>query len=301
MHCWIVRALVACGALSLAAANLSSAGMPAHGFRLEGAADLFLPGLVSTPRTEVRLAISPDGTRMLWGAIGVAGGPGGWDILESVRTASGWSAPAPAPFDSASNDFDPSFAPDGRGVYFFSNRPGGVGGDDIYFVPFDPARGEYGAARCLGSEINSAGNEWAPTVSGDSTRLLFSSDGRGGKGRQDLFIATRTAAGGWVAAVNAADLNTADDDFDATFVHGDRGVVLSSGNVDGDVALYWAAANGARFGRREKLAAPDDGTFGAFTNGPSIALGEPGWLYFSTSRAGGAGRMDIYRVRYVHP
>src|SRR5262245_48092165 len=86
----------------------------------------FLPGHVSTAATEVRLAISPDGKRMLWGAIGWTGGAGGWDIYESTKTAKGWSKPVSATFNSAQNDFDPFFAPDGSGVYFFSNRDGGL-------------------------------------------------------------------------------------------------------------------------------------------------------------------------------
>lgn len=298
MKALLPAALAASLAIAAALPVERLAGAPGRRLALEGAAQLFRAGHVSTERTEVRITFSPDGTRMLWGAIGVTGGPGGWEILESVRTVSGWGEAHAVPFDSASNDFDPSFAPDGRAVYFFSNRPGGQGRDDIYVVPFDATRGQYGTARGLGPTVNSPGDEWAPVVSGDSTRLLFSSDGHGGKGRQDLFIATRSKDGAWGAAVNAGDVNTAHDDFDATFAHGDRGIVFASGNVDGDVSLYWAAADGGRFGPREPLAAPLDGTFGSFSNGPSIATGEPGWLYFSTNRPGGAGRMDIYRIRY---
>ncbi|HVF18557.1 MAG TPA: hypothetical protein VNA21_16660, partial [Steroidobacteraceae bacterium] len=85
-------------------------------------AKLWLPDFVSTPNGEVRITFSPDGQRMLWGTIGWSGGVGGWDIFESVRNGDGWSQPAPVVFNSSANDFDPSFAPDGSGVYFFSNR-----------------------------------------------------------------------------------------------------------------------------------------------------------------------------------
>ena len=78
---------------------------------------------------------------MLWGAIGWSGGAGGWDIYESERYGHGLEPPHTASFNSAANDFDPSFAPDGSGVYFFSNRDGGFGKDDIYFAPFDARNG----------------------------------------------------------------------------------------------------------------------------------------------------------------
>ena len=102
-------------------------------------AQLWLPDQVSTPKSEVRITFSPDGKRMLWGAIGWSDGGGGWDIYESERSTSGWSKPHVVSFDSTANDFDPSFAPDGSGVYFFSNRNDDFGKDDIYFAPLTSA------------------------------------------------------------------------------------------------------------------------------------------------------------------
>jgi hypothetical protein len=107
-------------------------------------AQLWAPDVVSTAQSEVRVTFSPDGQRMLWGAIGWSGTPGttggGWDIYESERSDGGWSKPRIVAFNSTANDFDPSFAPDGSGVYFFSNREGGFGKDDIYFAPSTHAR-----------------------------------------------------------------------------------------------------------------------------------------------------------------
>src|SRR5688500_7410091 len=95
---------------------------------------------------------------------------GGWDIYESERSDGGWSKPRIVAFNSTANDFDPSFAPDGSGVYFFSNREGGFGNDDICLAPLDARTGVYGAARNPGAAINSAGDEWAPVVSPDGSR-----------------------------------------------------------------------------------------------------------------------------------
>ncbi|MFO0582612.1 MAG: hypothetical protein U0229_10085 [Anaeromyxobacter sp.] len=278
-----------------AASPAASARAPA--FSLLGTPELVLPGVVSTAAsTEIRLAVSPDGARLLWGAIGQPGAPRGWEILESRRTAAGWSTPAPAPFDSAANDFDPSFAPDGSGAYFFSNRPGGLGGDDLWFTPLGKD-GAWGEPVNLGPGVNTKGDEWAPSVSPDGTQLLFCSDARGGPGRQDLFVARRGADGAWSDA-RALAVNGPDDDFDATFLP-DGSLVFSSGRTDGAVALYWAPANAPGPSARVRLG-PEVNGEGAepFTNGPSIAATEPGWLYFSARRSGGEGRMDIWRVPY---
>jgi hypothetical protein len=261
-------------------------------------AKLWLPDLVSTPNSEVRITFSPDGKRMLWGAIGWANGAGGWDIYESVREGDGWSAPKSASFNSPENDFDPSFAPDGSGVYFFSNRPGGLGKDDIYFAAFDRKSGTYAAAVNLGDGVNSAGDEWAPVVSPDGKQLLFASDGRGGRGKHDLFIAHRKGKR-WVGAKNVEALNSAEEDFDATFLHDGHSIVLTRGDLEGTVALYlarWSDGHWqppARLGTAINSPEPDGWTFG-----PSISLHDPGALYVSSQRAERRGKIDIYRVEY---
>jgi TolB protein len=271
----------------------------ASSLQLQGAAQLWLPDRVSTPKSEVRITFSPDGKRMLWGAIGWSEGTGGWDIYESERSGNGWSAPRVASFNSAANDFDPSFAPDGSGVYFFSNRDGGFGKDDIYFAPLDARTGRYGVAANLGAPINSAGEEWAPVVSPDGQRLMFASDGHGGAGKHDLFIAHRSG-GGWGGIENLATLNTPDEDFDATFLHDGAGVVYTSGKFEGDqIALYFAAFRDGRFQPRERLpAAVNSQQQGAWTLGPSISSHDPGALYFTSQHADGRGRADIYRIEY---
>ena len=295
----------------LAAAAAVAAGDPggAPSFRADPPVELVGPGVISTPASEIRIAISPDGRRALWGAIDRAGGPGGWDIFESARND---SAPAPSPasaststwgpakavsFDSKENDFDPAFAPDGLGVYFFSNRKGGLGGDDIYFVSLDPKTGSYGSAVNLGPEINSPKDEWAPAVSPDGARLLFATDGRGGRGMHDLFVAEREGQR-WVRARDLAELNTEKEDLDATFLPDGRSIVLTSGDLEGTVALYYVPWVSGRYGSRQALG----GTVNqrdASSFGPAVSATEPGVLYFNSRRPEGPGRQDIFSVRYT--
>jgi TolB protein len=266
-------------------------------------AQLWQPDVVSTEKSEVRITFSPDGKRMLWGAIGWSNGPGngygGWDIYEAERTASGWSAPHVVSFDSGANDFDPSFAPDGSGVYFFSNRDGGFGKDDIYFAPFDASHARYGAAANLGAAINSAGDEWAPVVSPDGQRLMFASDGHGGRGKHDLFVAHRTGPT-WGRIENLEALNTPAEDFDATFLHDGVSVVYTSGKFEDDsVALYFAEFRDGRYQPRARLpAAVNSQKQGAWTFGPSVSAHDPGALYFTSQHEPGRGRADIYRIEY---
>lgn len=271
----------------------------AHSFGHKAPAALWLPDLVSTANSEVRITFSPDGKRMLWGAIGWSGGQGGWDIFESRRGSNGWSKPLPVSFNSLANDFDPSFAPDGSGVYFFSNRAGGIGKDDLYFAAFDKRIGRYTAAVNLGPQINSPGDEWAPVVSPDGQQLMFASDGRGGKGKHDLFVARRSATQ-WVEPRNLALLNSPQEDFDAAFLDDGKSVIFSRGNLDGAVVLYLARHSDGKLQAAQRLdEAVNSKEPGAWTFGPSISPHDPGALYFTSQRAEHRGRADIYRIEYT--
>ncbi len=71
------------------------------------------------------------------------------------------------------------------GLFFSSQRPGGFGGFDLYFVSYE--NGEYGAPVNLGPEINTPANEFFFSRVG--TRLYFCSDRPGGRGRYDILTA----------------------------------------------------------------------------------------------------------------
>lgn len=286
------RAPLVCALLLMSAESFGSS------LEIRGEPELWLPDVVCTADAEVRITFSPGGRRMLWGRIGGPDDPDGWQIFESERGAQGWSTPKPVSFNSSANDFDPAFAPDGSGVYFFSNRPGGFGQDDLYFVPFDAKTGQNGAARNLGSEVNTPGNEWAPIVAPDGRRLMFSSDGHGGKGKQDLFIASWDGEA-WVKPQNLAALNTPDDDFDAAFLHDGESIVYTSGDVNATVVLYFARFKDGKWLARERLGPSVNSTLqDASTYGPSISRHDPNSLYFTSRHSIGRGRADIYRIQY---
>lgn len=281
---WLTALLAATGC----AAGLASA------WHTDGPAEIVAPGLVSTADAEIRLAVSPDGRRMLWGVID-ADTTDGFEILESVRTRDGWSPARHASFGSPQDDFAPAFSPDGRTVYFFSTRPGGLGGADLYSVALDPDSGTYGTPVNLGAPLNTPADEWAPTPTPDG--LLFASDGHGGFGRHDLFRSRRTATG-WGAPENLGPaVNTPGDDFDAALLHDGHSLVLTADSTDGIARLYVSAWSGGRLTPRRRLGA-DVNSDSTWTLGPSVAAREPGVLYVSAWRPGGRGGQDIYRLRY---
>jgi peptidoglycan-associated lipoprotein len=83
---------------------------------------------------------------------------------------------------------DPFLSSDGKQLYFVSNKPGGLGGTDIYRCTKE-AGGQWGEAINLGAGINTAGNERTPVIS-VKNELYFSSDGLIGMGGLDVYKAS---------------------------------------------------------------------------------------------------------------
>lgn len=291
--------LVAVAMVAALAGCSTSSGSPTPRFELLGTAEQIGPGAISSEFSEIRLTVSPDGRTALWGSVNRPGGPGGWNIWMSRRDASGaWGAPAAVSFNSSANEFDPSFSPDGRAVYFFSNRGGGLGGDDIYRVA---ANGDgFGAVEHLGPEVNSAGDEYAPILSPDGRRLMFSSNGRGGAGRQDLFVARVRGAGFEQAGPVAGGVNTSADEFDATWLSDGETIIfarapdLAADRID----LFVAMMQGRAYDGGTVLSLAVNST-NSDTLGAEIDWSRSSRLLFSARRTeANAGGADAYSIEY---
>jgi TolB protein len=260
-------------------------------------AELFMPGLVSTKNADVKITFSPDGNKMLWGGIDWITDKKDMDIWMSDLIDGKWTTPQPARFNSDSNDFDPFFSPDGKGIYFFSNRKGGFGGDDIYFTPYDLSSDTFSEPVNVGAMINTAGNEWAPITDDSGKHFFFSSSGHGGYGGQDLFISD-ILQGKFGKPVNlGASINSADDNFDAVTLPGGNLVFTSSRGKDKKADLYYSMKKGFLFTTPVKLPAQINATE-FWTFGPSVTQKKIGYLYFSSHLSTGMGRTDIYRIKY---
>ena len=106
-------------------------------------------------------------------------------ILMATSEKGEWSNGVDLPFNS--DEFDnchPSISVDGNTLYFSSNRPGGVGGMDIYMSKKEGD--SWGNPINLGPEVNSEKNDVFPFVHADGM-LFYASDGKGGLGGYDVF------------------------------------------------------------------------------------------------------------------
>src|SRR5438445_152331 len=104
----------------------------------------------------------------------------------------GWSVPVnlgPTINTPAFLESGPALSKDGLSLYFYSNRPGGVGGFDMYMSELQ-ADGSWGRATPI-QELNSSGAENRPNIRHDGLEIFFYSDRAGGLGSIDLWEASR--------------------------------------------------------------------------------------------------------------
>ncbi len=110
------------------------------------------------------------------------------------------------------NETHASVSPDGKTLYFTSDRKGGYGGLDIYRSPLTGS-GEWGKPVNMGPLINSPYNEESPFLSADGKSLYFSSQGHYNMGGYDVFCSALGEDNHWLPPVNIGyPLNSTDDD-----------------------------------------------------------------------------------------
>ncbi|MFN0215368.1 MAG: OmpA family protein [Saprospiraceae bacterium] len=132
-------------------------------------------------------------------------------LYVSKKTGGVWSEPTPLPFNA--NEFDdchPAISIDGDKLFFASNRPGSLGGMDI-FVSYKVGE-SWSEPVNLGPGVNTAGNDAFPFIHADNT-LYFASDGQADRiGGFDLFYAIPEGTQ-WTKPINLGEpFNTGGDD-----------------------------------------------------------------------------------------
>ena len=144
-----------------------------------------------------------------------------------------WDEITSLPFNS--KDFstgNPSISNDGKTLYFSSNRPGGIGGVDIWKVAISETGG-YGTPENLGKNVNTEGNESFPFITSNDV-LYFSSDAKQGLGAMDVYKIDLTKNSG---AINLGKpVNSEKDDFAFTINENKKiGFVASNRNGNDDI------------------------------------------------------------------
>lgn len=158
---------------------------------------------INTSGNEGAQQLSADGETLVFTGCNRYDSFGQCDIYFSYKTPNGWSKPVNAgpEINTRYSEKQPSLSPDGRRLFFASNRPESLGGMDL-FVSYKNRAGQWQSAKNLGEIINTTGDELSPFMHSDNQTLYFSSTGHWGLGQNDLFITRQQDSIGWTKPEN---------------------------------------------------------------------------------------------------
>jgi len=165
---------------------------------------------INTPQHEASISLSPDGKTLFI----YKDDDGEGNIYESFLVDSQWTKPKKLGSDinSPYDETHAGITADGSRLYFVSNRPGGLGGKDIYYCTLLP-NGTWSKAQNIGAPINTPFDEDGITIHPDGTTLYFSSKGHQTLGGYDLFYSNMDDEGHWKEPKNMGyPINTPDEE-----------------------------------------------------------------------------------------
>jgi len=235
----------------------------------------------NTAGEEYEVCLSPDDSEMYF----VRGLPGkGADLYVSRRLDGAWSAPrAVTSVNTKHDELGPRLSRDGQTLLFYSNRPGGLGGYDIWAA----VRGQGGwqPAVNLGPAVNGPHNEYGPAMDAEGTQLFFSTNRK----------AAEKAGGAlkWQATIRQGELG----DYDLFMADLDvaKGYVPPVVGPTTRPATSQPATPPLPFVARQAIEVPGVNT--PHHEGTPCVSPAGDFLYFASNRDGGAGGFDLYRVR----
>jgi hypothetical protein len=255
--------------------------------------------VVNGPARDAEPTFSADGRTMYFNCFG-RNGRAGNDICVTHRVDGAWSEPEVVEAVSTDEymEVEPLLSPDGSRLYVMSDRPGGLGGPDIWVSEL--VDGEWSEPVNLGAPINSPYADHCIYFSGPEWDVAFWTSTRpGGFGGNDIWTSERVD-GVWQEPVNLGpDVNTAASEHHSLPTPDGRSLYVTAYRPDGlgGEDIYVTTRG-------------EDGVWGPLVNlGPDVNSEAhdrcPAFspdhrtFYFDSERAGGQGDKDLWSMPYA--
>lgn len=159
----------------------------------------------------------------------------------------------------------------------------------------------WSAPRQLDTSINEEIFQNHISITKDGKTIYFSSERKGGAGGLDIYKTEKQADGTWAKAISLGDgINTSDNDGSPLISEDGKTLYFASKGYDGfgGYDLYKTTYNGTSWSVPENLGVP----FNSAGDDIYLIINKAeNHGYFSSSRAGGYGDMDIYEINYLRP
>ena len=185
---------------------------------------------LNTRNNEGAQTLSSNGRYMYFTACDRPSGSGSCDLYFSAFNDGKWSEPynLRSPVNSPYWESQPSISADGKTLFFSSNRPGGMGGKDLWYSTLNE-KNMWTIPVNLGNKINTIGDEMSPFIHFDGKTLYFASDGKIGMGGFDIYMTRLNDESTWTEPKNLGyPINSYNDEMGLVIEAGGKKAYFSS-------------------------------------------------------------------------
>lgn len=205
---------------------------------------VFAPGVVSTAFIDAAASFAPDGKTVYF-----CQGTKYLTICSSRFINGKWNQPVVLPFSGKWKDWDPFFSPDGKQLFFVSNRPlsdtSKATGSHLWYADVN-SKNKWSHPTLVKGAFNTDGTDnYAPMVSSTHTPYFCSIDRDGHKGMASF---SATWMGNHYEKAVYLPLNRTEETMDPFIDPDERYVIFASGND-----LYISYRDHERWSTGQKL------------------------------------------------
>ncbi len=232
---------------------------------------------------------------------GLKDGDGGFmeDIYISTKANGKWqpSKLLSKNVNTENHDASAGLSPDGSKLFVY--RHSGKDGGDVYESTL--FGNDWEAPIHMNRNINTKFHESNVSLTFDGKRIYFITDKSGGVGERDIYYSDIDIKGEWGVAKNCGpDINTKYNE-EGVFMHPDgKTMYFSSQGHDniGGYDIFKSTMENGKWGKPVNLGypinGPDDDVF-------FVVSGSGNRAYFASSKQGGYGNEDIYKITFLGP
>lgn len=230
-------------------------------------------------------------TLILFAAVVRGGGFSPWTPAVNLEQIPGTSPD----LNTAALEGCPIVSPDGRALYFASNRAGGLGGLDIWVSRRDSRDDPWGSPENLGRPVNSSADDFCPSpMRGHQFFFVSRRSHPDACGGADIYVTRPHPVFGWLEPQNVGcQVNSAADEASPYYLEDETGraTLFFSSNRGGSSDIYSSVVQpDGSYGAAE----PVPGLNTAFEDARPNLRRDGLEIVFDSNRPGTNGGPDIY-------